>query len=43
MEQHVFQIVTDNRGRHRKGSAIYNATEVNSQQKTFVLMNKNDF
>jgi hypothetical protein len=33
MEQHVFCILIDYRGRHRKGVAIYNAIYVNLQQK----------
>ncbi len=33
MEQHVFYYFVEYRGRHRKGFAIYAATEVNLQQK----------
>ncbi len=33
MEQHICYIFIDYRGRHRKGIANYNATEVNLQQK----------
>ncbi len=40
LEQHIFGIVIDCRGRHWKGIAIYNVTEVNLHPKTFVLINK---
>jgi len=33
MEQHVFWILNYYRGHHRKGVAIYNATEINLRQK----------
>ncbi len=39
MEQHICYIVIDCRGHHRKDIKIPIATEVNLQQKTFVLMN----
>jgi hypothetical protein len=32
MEQHVVCIFIDYRGHHRKGVAIYNATEINLQE-----------
>ena len=40
MEQHVFFILIDYRGHHRKGVAIYNAIYVHLQQKNLVLLNK---
>ncbi len=43
MEQHIFYISIDYRWRHRKGIAIFNATEVNLWQKTMVSLNKNVF
>jgi hypothetical protein len=33
MEQRIFGILIDYRGRHRKGAAIFNAPSVNLQQK----------
>jgi hypothetical protein len=40
MEQQIFKIVINYRGRHRKGIIIYNSTELSSQQKTLVSLNK---
>jgi hypothetical protein len=40
MEQHVFCIFIDYRGRHRKGVAIYDATLVNLQQKLWFHIKK---
>jgi hypothetical protein len=37
MEEHIFCILIDHRGHHRKGVAIYNATQVNLQQKPWFL------
>jgi hypothetical protein len=36
MEQHIFSIFIEYRGRHRKGVANYYATKVNLWQKTWV-------
>ncbi len=38
MEQHIFNIFIDQRGRHKEGTAIYNAAEVNLQQKHWAKM-----
>jgi hypothetical protein len=43
MEQHVFYYFDDYRGHHRKGIAIYTATDVNLHLKTLVSFNKNVF
>ncbi len=43
MEQHIFCILIDYRGRHRKGVAIYNATYVNLQQKPWFHCKENVF
>jgi hypothetical protein len=43
MEQHVFNILIDCRGHHRKGVAMYNVAEVNLQQKPWFHSNKNVF
>ncbi len=40
MEQQIFKIVINYRGRHWKGIIIYNSTELSSQQKTLVSLNK---
>ncbi len=42
MEQHIFSICIDYRGRHRKAIAIYDASEVKLQQKN-VSLNKKTF
>ncbi len=43
MEQLIFSIFIDYRGRHRKGVAIYNATSVNLQLKPWFHGTKNVF
>jgi hypothetical protein len=43
MEQWIFCIFIDYREHHRKGVAIYNATEVNLQQKLWFRWTKNVF
>jgi hypothetical protein len=43
MEQHVFFILIDYRGHHRKGVAIYNAIYVHLQQKTWFYWTKSVF
>ncbi len=40
MEQHGFYYFDDYRGHHRKGIAIYTATEVNLHKKSLVSFNK---
>ncbi len=43
LEQYIFSICIDYRGRHRKAIAIYDATEVKLQQKNVSLNKKNIF
>jgi hypothetical protein len=43
MEQHVYYILIDYRGCHRKGVAIYNTISVNLQQKPWFHLTKNVF
>ncbi len=43
MEQHVFYYFDDYRGHHRKGIAIYTATEINLHEKYIGFIQQNVF